>query len=99
MQGERKEREREREEKEYLKKLRHNCIVFKTRARTVITFIRVQLSVGAEMEAYGDQAAAANNQFICKFREEPGRKLCDRSPTCGTTGKVLIFSKYFSRFN
>ena len=38
----------------------------------------VQLSVGPEMEAYGDQAAAASNQFCCKSREEPSRKPCDR---------------------
>ena len=28
------------------------------------------LSVGAEMEAYGDQAAGTSNQFFCKSREE-----------------------------
>ena len=37
----------------------------------------VQLSVGTEMEAYGDQAAAASNQLCCKSREEPSRKLCN----------------------
>ena len=31
----------------------------------------VQLSVGAEMEAYGDQAAAASHQFCCKSGAEP----------------------------
>ena len=33
----------------------------------------VQLSVGIETEAYGDQAAAASNQFCCLSREEPTR--------------------------
>ena len=28
----------------------------------------VHLSVGAEMEAYGDQAAASSIQFLCKSR-------------------------------
>ena len=31
----------------------------------------VQLSVDAEMEAFGDQAAAVSNQFFCKSSEEP----------------------------
>ena len=31
----------------------------------------VQLSVGTEMEAYGDQAAATSNQYCCKSREKP----------------------------
>ena len=30
----------------------------------------VQLSVGKEMEADGDQAAAASNQLCCKSREK-----------------------------
>ena len=38
----------------------------------------VQLSVGVEMEAYGDQATAASNQLCWKSREEPSRKPCDR---------------------
>ena len=37
----------------------------------------VQLSVGVEIEAYGDQAAAASHLFCCKSREEPCRKPCD----------------------
>ena len=37
----------------------------------------VQVSVGVEMEAYGDQAAAASNQCSHKSREEPSRKSCD----------------------
>ena len=36
----------------------------------------VQLSVGVEMEACGDQSAAASNQFFCKSRDEPSRKYC-----------------------
>ena len=36
-----------------------------------------QLSVGIEMEAYGDQAAAASVQFFYKSREKPSRKPCD----------------------
>ena len=35
----------------------------------------VQLSVGVEMEASGDQSAAASNQFFCKSGKEPSRKL------------------------
>ena len=31
----------------------------------------VRLSVGAEMEAYADQAAAASHQVCCKFRKVP----------------------------
>ena len=34
----------------------------------------VQLTVGAEMEAYGDQAAAASHQFCYKSRKESSRK-------------------------
>ena len=34
----------------------------------------VQPSVGAEMEAYGDQAAAASNQSCYKSKKEPSRK-------------------------
>ena len=37
----------------------------------------VQFSVGAKMEAYDDQAAAAKNQFCCKFKEKTTRKRCD----------------------
>ena len=35
---------------------------------------RSPLYVGAEMEAYGNQAAAATKIFCYKFREEPNRK-------------------------
>ena len=35
------------------------------------------VSVGAEMEADGDQAEAASSQFCCKSKEEPSRKPCD----------------------
>ena len=49
----------------------------------------VQLSAGAEMEAYGDQETAASNQFFCKSREEPSRKTCDdQYVASGTIGKV-----------
>ena len=37
----------------------------------------VLLSVGAEMEAYGDQAATASHQFHSKSKEELSRNLCD----------------------
>ena len=38
----------------------------------------VHLSVGVEMEAYGDQAAAASNQlFSPSLDGEPSRKPCD----------------------
>ena len=37
----------------------------------------VLLSVDAEVETYDNQAAAANNQFCYKYREEPSRKPCD----------------------
>ena len=37
----------------------------------------VQLSVGAEMEAYSGQAAAASSQFRCKSKEELSRNPCD----------------------
>ena len=36
----------------------------------------VWLSVGAEMEAYGDQAATSH-KFCCKSMEEPSKKPCD----------------------
>ena len=35
----------------------------------------VHLSVVVEMEAYGDQAAAASDLFFSKSREEPSRNL------------------------
>ena len=34
----------------------------------------MQFSVVAEMEAYGDQAAASSKELCCKFGEEPSRK-------------------------
>ena len=37
----------------------------------------VQLSVDTEMEAYGDQAAAASNKFCFKPRESLNRKPCN----------------------
>ena len=37
----------------------------------------MKLSVGAEMEAYGDQAAATSTQFCSKSREETSGKPCD----------------------
>ena len=35
------------------------------------------ISVGAEMEAYGDQVTAASNPFCCKTKKEPSRKPCN----------------------
>ena len=37
----------------------------------------VQLSVAAEMVAYGVQAAVASSQLCCKSGEEPSRKPCN----------------------
>ena len=38
----------------------------------------VQLSVGAEINAFGDQAAAACSNSFCNSWVEPGRIACDR---------------------
>ena len=40
----------------------------------------VQLSVGVELKAYGDQAAAISSHICFKSREEPSRKPCDCQP-------------------
>ena len=46
-----------------------------------------QLPVGVQMEAYGDQAAAAGNQYAAKSRKDPSRKSgianIERSGTLG----------------
>ena len=56
----------------------------------------VQHSGGAEMEAYGDHAAAASNQFFCKSREKSSRKPCitniEGYNWQGQTGVTCIFA-------
>ena len=63
----------------------------------------VQLSIGAEMEAYGDQAAATSDLFCCKSREEPCRKPCNYKHRVVQLARSdrghLIFGNYFSSFD
>ena len=47
------------------------------------------------MEAYGDQAAAASNQFCCKSREEPSRVVQLARSDRGHS----IITNYFSRID
>ena len=64
----------------------------------------LQLFVGVEMKAYGDQAVAASYQFCYKSREEESWKPSNHQQRVVQLGRsdrghLFFFHNYISRFN